>query len=101
MAIEAGMIGKWPRRLCFPAFVRALIVAVEGYGQTPPGAGQVSTPQSTIKKPGDTGVRADTNFHIFIPNRGPEGAQAPPGGTDTSAPQAPGVERAKGTARPQ
>jgi|GraSoiStandDraft_15_1057317.scaffolds.fasta_scaffold702506_1 hypothetical protein len=95
MAIE-GRMG----RLCFLAFVFALIAA-EGYGQTPPGGGQVSTPQSSIEKPGDTGVRAHTNIQIFTPNRGPAGAQAPPGGTDTGAPQAPGAERAKGTARPQ
>ena len=95
------MIGKLASRLYFPAFVLALIAAAEGYGQTAPGGGQVSTPQSTIAKPGDTGVRAHTNFQIFIPNRGLDGAQVPQGGTDTGAPQAPGVERARGTARPQ
>jgi hypothetical protein len=107
MAIEGRMIGlgagmaKCGRRLCFPVVVLALIAAAEGYGQTPPGGGQVSTPQSTIEKPGDSGVRAHTNTQIFIPNRGPDGARAPSGGSDTGAPQAPGVEPAGGAARPQ
>jgi hypothetical protein len=89
------------RSLCFPAFVLALIAAAEGYGQTPAGEGQVVTPPSSIEKPGDSGVRAHTNTQIFIPNRGPAGTRAPPGGTDTGAPQAPGVEPARGAARPQ
>ena len=75
-------------------FVFALIAAAEGYGQTTPGGGQVSIPQSTIEKPGDTGVRAHTNTQIFIPKRGPDAARAAPGGTDTGAP-------ARGAARPQ
>ena len=92
---------KCGSRLCFPVFVLALIAAAEGYGQAPPGGGQVSTPQSTIEKPGDSGVRAHTNTQIFIPNRGPDGRPVPPGGTDTGAPQGPGLEPAKGAARPQ
>jgi len=106
MAIEGRMIGLGSGRakygsLCFPAFVLALVAAAEGYGQPLPGEGQVSTPQSTIEKPGDSGVRAHTNTQIFIPNRGPDGAGAPPGGSDTGAPQAPGVGPARGAARPQ
>ena len=87
--------------LRFPVFVLALIAAAEGYCQTPPGEGQVSTPQSTIEKPGDSGVRAHTNTKIFIPNRGPDGRRAPSRGTDTGAPQGPGLEPARGAARPQ
>jgi hypothetical protein len=98
-----GLVSGRTRRggLCFTAFVVALIAGAEGHGQTAPGGGQVSTPQSTIEKPGDTGVRAHTNTQIFIPNRGPNGAQAPPGGTDTGTPQTPGAGRGGGTARPQ
>jgi hypothetical protein len=95
MAIEGRM-----SRLCFMAFVFALIAA-QGYGQTPPGGGRVSTPQSSIEKPGDTGVRAHTNIQIFTPNRGPDGVRARPGGTDTGGPQAPGVEPTRGAARPR
>ncbi len=87
--------------LRFPVFVLALIAAAEGYGQTTPGGGQVSTPQSTIEKPGDTGVRAHTNIQIFTPKRGPDGARAPAGGTDTGVPRAPGVERPGEAGRPQ
>jgi hypothetical protein len=92
---------KCGKLLCFPAFVIALIAAAEGYGQTPPSGGQVSTPPSSIEKPGDTGVRAHTNIQIFTPKRGPEGAQAPPAGSDAGTPQAPGAERGGGGARPQ
>jgi hypothetical protein len=107
MAIEDHMIGlrsgraKCGSRLCFPVFVFALIAAAEGYGQTTPGGGQVSIPQSTIEKPGDTGIRAHTNTQIFIPKRGPDAARAPPDSTDTGAPQAPGADPARGAARPQ
>ena len=91
------MIGRWVILLCFPALA---LVAAEGYCQTPPGEGQVVTPPSSIEKPGDSGVRAHTNTQIFIPNRGLAGTRAPPGGTDTGAPQRPG-EPARGDARPQ
>jgi hypothetical protein len=107
MTIEGRMIGwetaraKCRSPLGFAVFVLALIAAAEGCGQTPPAGGQVSTPQSSIEKPGDTGVRAHTNTQIFIPNRGPEGARAPPGGGDTGPPQAPGAERGGGGVRPQ
>jgi hypothetical protein len=107
MAIEGRMIGSQAARakcgslLCFVAFVFALIAAAQGYGQTPPAGGQVSTPPSTIEKPGDSGVRAHTNTQIFIPNQAPDGRRAPPAGTDTGAPQGPGLEPAKGAAGPQ
>jgi hypothetical protein len=77
----------------------ALLAAGNGYAQVPPGAGQVSTPESSIERPGDIGVRAHTNTQIFIPNWGADPAQAPPGdGTPgaavPSSPQAPGTNRA-------
>ena len=106
MAIEGRVIGLGSGRvkygsLCFPAFVLALLAASEGHGQTSSGGGQVTTPQSTIEKPGDIGVRAHTNIQIFTPNRGPDGTQAPQGGPAGGTPQAPGAERAGGGARPQ
>ncbi len=100
IGLRAGR-AKCGSRLWLPAFVLALIAAAEGYGQTTPGGGQVSTPQSTIEKPGDTGVRAHTNIQIFTPKRGPDGARAPAGGTDTGVPRAPGVERPGEAGRPQ
>jgi hypothetical protein len=72
----------------------ALLGVENGYAQVPSGAGQASTPESSIEKPGDTGVRAHTNIQIFIPNQGANGAHAPPGGGGPGAagsrsPQAP------------
>ena len=71
MAIEGRM-----SPLCFLAFVFALIAAAKGYGQTPPGGGQVSTPQSSIEKPADTGVRAHTNIQIHPQPGAGRGARA-------------------------
>lgn len=84
----------------------ALLGAGNGYAQVPPGTGQVSTPGSSIEKPGDTGVRAHTNIQIFIPNHGANGAHAPPGGSgpgaaSSRAPQAPGANGATNPARSQ
>lgn len=76
---------RWPRLLTEVLAV-ALLAAGNGYAQAPSGAGQVSTPESSIEKPGDTGVRAHTNIQIFIPNQGANGAQAPPGGGGPGAP---------------
>jgi hypothetical protein len=70
---------KWPR-LSVAMLAAALLAAESGYAQVPPGAGQVSTPESSVERPGDTGVRAHTNTQIFIPNQGANGAQARPGG---------------------
>jgi hypothetical protein len=84
----------------------ALLGAENGYAQVPPGAGQVTTPESSIEKPGDTGVRAHTNTQIFIPNQGAYGAQPPPGGGVPGAasspfPQAPVRSGATNPARQQ
>src|SRR5436190_10500514 len=70
---------SWPR-LSIALLAAAFFAAGNGYAQVPPGTGQVSTPESSIEKPGDTGVRAHTNLQIFIPNRGANGAHAAPGG---------------------
>ena len=84
----------------------ALLGAGSGYAQVPPGAGQASTPDSSIEKPGDTGVRAHTNIQIFIPNQGAKGAHAPPGGRGPGAagsgsPQAPVTNGVTSPARSQ
>jgi hypothetical protein len=84
----------------------ALLAAENGYAQVPPGAGQVTTPESSIEKQGDTGVRAHTNTQIFIPNQGANGAQASPGGggpgaAGSPAPQAPVTNGVKSPAQPQ
>ena len=83
-----------------------LLIAGSAHAQAPPGEGQVYTPQSSIEKPGDTGVRAHTNVQIFIPNRGADGAQAPPGSrapgaAGPSSPQAPGTNRTISPAQSQ
>ena len=88
------------------ALVVALFSASIGHAQVAPGAGQVSTPESSVEKLGDVGVRSHTNIQIFTPNRGPDGAQAPsdsgsPGGAGSLSPQAPGTKGAIGSARPQ
>jgi len=56
------------KRLSIAMLAAALLAAENGYAQVPPGAGQVSTPESSVERPGDTGVRAHTNTQIFIPN---------------------------------
>jgi hypothetical protein len=84
-------VKRWPRS-SLGVLVVALLAAGNGDAQAPPGAGQVSTPESSVERPGDTGVRAHTNTQIFIPNQGANGAQAPPGG---------GVPGAAGSRSPQ
>jgi hypothetical protein len=84
----------------------ALLAAENGYAQVPPGAGQVSTPESSVERPGDTGVRAHTNTQIFIPNQGANGAQAPPGGgvpgaAGSRSPQTPVTNGVTSPAQPQ
>ena len=83
---------RWPR-LSIGVLAIAVFAAGNGYAQVPPGTGQVSTPGSSIEKPGDTGVRAHTNIQTFIPNQGANGAQAPPtggpGAAGSPSPQAP------------
>jgi hypothetical protein len=93
-------------RLSIGVLAVALLAAADGYAQSPPGAGQVSTPESSIEKPGDTGVRAHTNIQIFIPNQGANGAQAPPGGGGPGAagsrsPQSPVRNGVTSPAQPQ
>lgn len=93
-------------RLSIAMLVVALLAAENGYAQVPPGTGQVSTPESSIEKPGDTGVRAHTNTQIFIPNQGAYGVQAPPGGgipgvAGSRSPQAPPTNGVTSPARPQ
>jgi len=48
-----------------------------GYAQLLPTGGQVSIPESSVEKPGDTGVRAHTNIQVFNPNRPPQGPPSP------------------------
>ncbi len=96
---------KWPR-LSIAMLAAVLLAAANGYAQVPPGAGQVSTPESSVERPGDTGVRAHTNTQIFIPNQGANGAQAPPGGgvpgaAGSRSPQAPVTNGAANPARLQ
>jgi len=92
---------KGGARLCFAAFAFALTAGAEGYGQTPPGGGQVWTPRSSIEEPGDVGVRAHTNIQIFTPNRHPDGKQTLSGRAGAGVPQVPGAARSEGAVRPQ
>lgn len=55
------------------ALVIVMVASGAGRAQVPPGAGQVTIPESSLEKPSDTGVRAHTNIEIFRPNRVPEG----------------------------
>jgi hypothetical protein len=95
---------SWPR-LSIALLAAAFFAAGNGYAQVPPGAGQVSTPESSVEKPGDAGVRAHTNTQIFIPNQGAYGAQAPgggvPGAAGSPSPQAPVTNGARNPARQQ
>jgi hypothetical protein len=96
---------SWPR-LSIALLAFALLGPNNGYAQVPPGAGQISTPESSIEKPGDAGVRAHTNTQIFIPNQGAYGAQALPGGevpgaAGSRSPRAPVTNGATKPARPQ
>jgi len=67
-----------------------------GYAQATPGAGQVSTPESSIERPGHTGVWAHTNIEIFTPSGGPAAAQAPGGGPGAIASPAPDANAGNG-----
>ena len=69
-----------------------------GEAQLAPTGGQVVTPGSSIEKPGDMGVRAHTNFQIFIPNQPPPRSGSP---AADQVPQVPGITGTEGTARPQ
>ena len=91
-------IVRW-RCLLFMVLVIALLPSPGGHAQAPSAGGQVLTPESSIEKPGDTGVRAHTNIQIFLPNHGAGGEQGPDGASP-GPPQAPGKEGAGG-ARPQ
>ena len=96
---------SWPR-LTIEVLAVGLLATGYGYAQVPPGAGQVSTPESSLEKPGDTGVRAHTNTQIFIPNRGAAGTQKPPGnfgpgGAGSRPPQAPVTNGVTSPAQPQ
>src|SRR5215472_7658707 len=96
-------------RLWVPALVPALAIAAlvvgGGHAQAPPGAGQVSTPGSSVAKPGDTGVRAHTNIQIFRPNPRADRAAASSGGghptAGSAAPQTAGSGGKDGPARPR
>jgi len=89
---------------CWP-FTVLIIVLLASSGlraQAPAAGGQVSTPDSSIEKPGDSGVRAHTNIQIYRPNRGADGGPAPPVSSGPGAPQPPpGTAGASGGARPQ
>jgi hypothetical protein len=76
---------RWPL-LSIEVLAVALLAAGTVYAQVPPGVGQVSTPESSIEKPGDRGVRAHTNIQRFIPNRNADGARVPPGSRGPGAP---------------
>jgi hypothetical protein len=96
---------RWSR-LSIEVLAVAVFGAGYGFAQVSPGAGQVSTPESSIEKPGDIGVRAHTNTQIFIPNQSANGAPAPPGSGDpgaagTRSPQTPGTNGATKPAQPQ
>ena len=84
----------------------ATLAVSSGHAQVPSTGGQVSTPESSIEKPGDTGVRAHTNIQIFTPNRGPEGVQAPqgtgaPDPTNSGSPQTLGAKKPGRSTQPQ
>ena len=93
------------RRLSIGVLAVALLTTGNGYAQLPPGTGQVSTPESSVEKPGDAGLRAHTNIQIFIPDQGANGAHAPPGGGPDAAGsrprQAPAMSGATNPAQPQ
>jgi hypothetical protein len=93
-------------RFASRAIAVALLVAGSAGAQVPPGAGQVYTPESSIQKPGDTGVRAHTNVEVFTPNRGANGGQAlpgsgGPGAAGSPSPQTPDTNGVTIPAHPQ
>ena len=90
--MKAGNWWNYARRcsgLARPVLAFALLAVGNVYAQSPPGAGQVVTPGSSIQQPGDIGVRAHTNIEIFIPNQGATGRQVSPGsgGPGASSPR--------------
>jgi hypothetical protein len=93
------------RRPFFQALAVAILAAGGGHAQVPTRTGQVWTPESSIEKPGDTGVRAHTNIQIFIPDRGPKGTPKPSGngrpGVAGRPPQTPPTNGPSAPAQPQ
>ena len=83
----------------------AMLAASGAHAQVAPAGGQVSTPESSLAQPGDTGVRAHTNIQIFVPERGANGALPPagggPGGAVSRALPAPDAKGADEAAQPQ
>jgi kumamolisin len=58
----------------------AVVVALVGFAQSASAQGArsrgtVTIPASSIERPGDAGVRAHTNFRIFVPSDGPAANQ--------------------------
>jgi hypothetical protein len=91
----------WRCCLSFMALIIALLATAGGHAQVPSAGGQVFTPESSIEKPGDNGVRAHTNIQIFLPNHGAGGGRVRSDVAGSGAPQPPGVERVGGGARRQ
>src|SRR5262249_19513638 len=78
-------------RMSIQVLTIALLATSAGYAQVAPGSGQVSTPESSAKKPGDTGVRAHNNIQIFSPNRGARSAPPPARGVISRPAPSPGA----------
>src|ERR1700730_13158142 len=49
--------------------------ATDAYGEVASRGGHVETPESSIEQPEHYGVRAHTNYKMFVPNAGMAGAQ--------------------------
>src|SRR5271166_6525 len=57
-------------KLCFVAALSILLVLTNlAPAQIRPVDGKVITPDSSIEKPGDRGMRAHTNIHVVLPAR--------------------------------
>lgn len=91
--------------LSFMVFIITLLAAFLVYAQAPSTGGQVSIPESSIEKPGDSGVGVHTNIQIYHPNRSAHDGRASPSGGGPgvahSRPPLPGTEGGSGAARPQ
>jgi hypothetical protein len=70
--------------LSAPLLAVAMLLADGGHAQGPDTGGQVSTPPSSIERPGDAGARAHTNFQTFVPNRRAAGMAPPSAGHQAS-----------------
>ena len=75
MSLNGGAMRRFSLLMIITAAVLVVSLAQPALAQSGRGRGTVTIPASSIEKPGDAGVRAHTNFRIFVPAEGPAANQ--------------------------